>query len=247
MIENTPNTKFDRKSPAGHPVGRLLPSSLTLHLNDSTTGQKAEVEQYIAEQFLDAHGASIHEFMPRLISMYCGERRIAAVGVRPAAGMSVFLEHYLSNPVEQAIGQAVGSNVDRQDVAEIGNLVATQRGASQLLFLLLTAFLHQERFEWVVFTATPVVRKSLARLGFDLYALCQADPNLLSDEERSAWGSYYENRPVVVAGHVPTAMAVLGSRRRYACLLALFRDQLSSLSTSPNPVEESYGTPAFAA
>lgn len=246
MIENRSSKTPEATSRAARQLRNLVPPRLGLQLHEPCSARRSETERYVADQFLHVHGAQIREFMPWLISMHCGERRIAAVGVRPAASQRLFLEHYLSRSVEDAVGRAAGQPIVRTGIAEIGNLVATQRGASQLLFLLLTAFLHQERFEWVVFTATPAVRKTLSRLGFSLHQLGQADLSALEPEARGAWGTYYDNRPVVIAGHVPSGMALLASRRRQAALLALFRRQVQSLSTSRSPVETAHGTPAFA-
>ena len=86
-------------------------------------------------------------------------------------------------------------------------------------------------FEWVVFTATPQVRKVLAVLGLRTHVLCEADPARLTQGSAQEWGRYYASSPRVVAGRVPEAMAMLEQRLLYSSVLALFRPQIEALAT----------------
>jgi len=191
---------------------------------------RAHVERYIAERFRAAHGAEIHDFMPVLLTMSCQGRTTAATGVRSAAGRPLFLEQYLAEPVESAVMAAFQAPVRRGQLAEIGNLVASQGGASYLLFLVLTAMLSRAGFEWVVFTATPQVRKGLSWLGLEVRTLCDADPARLTRCSPEEWGRYYASGPQVVAGRVAEGLHVLEDRMLYASALSLFRGPIESLA-----------------
>ena len=206
-----------------------------------------EVTRYIAGCFHAAHAAHIHDFMPLLLSMRCQGAFSAVAGARPAANNGLFLEQYLQQPVEQILSQVAGATVERRRIIEIGNLVATQKGASQLLFLLLTVLLHRSDYEWVVFTGTPTVVKGLNKLGFKLDHLAAASPDFLTPEQLAEWGSYYDNQPQVVAGHIPAAVKVLASHKLYTGLLAVLEPQIRQLQPLFGQLDLPYGTHAFAA
>jgi len=228
-------------------LSALLSPEPQFNLHFSDTADRPEVEQYIADHFLQAHGAHISDFMPTLLTMNCQGHTSAAMGLRPAAGQPLFLERYLSQTVEQAIEKKISCFAPRGRIAEIGNLVATRRGSSQLLFLLTTAILQQTRFDWVVFTATPIVQRSLQQLGIELHVLGQAGTDSLSEAEVTDWGSYYDQKPMVVTGHVGTAMSRLDSVKLFSGMLSMYRDTIADLSSAINQAEPNVGTRAFAA
>jgi len=228
-------------------LGRLLNPCPAFDAFLPETANRHQVTQYIADQFKSIHGANIHDFMPMLLSMQCQGQFSAVSGVRPAARQPLFLEQYLGQAVETVIRDVSGMAVERSKVVEIGNLVSTQKGASQLLFLLLTALLYRCDYQWVVFTGTPAVVKGLERLGFKLDKLGAADPAMLKNSNLSDWGSYYQNRPRVVAGDVPAGMKVLQSHKLYAGILELLESQVDQLVPQFSKLDLPYGTHALAA
>ncbi|MDZ4728494.1 MAG: thermostable hemolysin [Xanthomonadales bacterium] len=228
-------------------LGRLLNPCPAFDVFLPETANRHQVTQYIADQFKSIHGANIHDFMPMLLSMQCQGQFSAVSGVRPAARQPLFLEQYLGQAVETVIRDVSGMAVERSKVVEIGNLVSTQKGASQLLFLLLTALLYRCDYQWVVFTGTPAVVKGLQRLGFKLDKLGAADPAMLKNSNLSEWGSYYQNRPRVVAGNVPAGMKVLQSHKLYAGILELLESQIDQLAPQFSKLDLPYGTHALAA
>jgi len=228
-------------------LGRLLSPCPAFDVFLPESADRHRVTQYIADQFRSAHGALIHDFMPLLLGMQCQRQISAVAGVRPAAHQPLFLEQYLGEPVEIALSRMTGSPEDRGRIVEVGNLVATQSGASSLLFLLLTAVLHRSNYDWVVFTGTPIVIKGLERLGFKLDRLCDADPARLKTSDLADWGSYYENRPVVVAGCIPPAMRILNEHKLYSGVLAMLEQQISHLTAVFAKTDWPYGTHAVTA
>jgi len=228
-------------------LGRLLSPGPTFNVYLPEAANRHQVTQYIADQFKAVHGAHIHDFMPLLLSMQCQGRISAVTGVRPAARQSLFLEQYLDSQVQAVLTKLTASEVKRNKIVEVGNLVATQKGASQLLFLLLTALLHRCGYEWVVFTATPIVIKGLERLGFKLDVLCDADPARLENANLAEWGTYYSNRPQVVAGFIPPAMKVLSEHKVLSGVLALLGQQISELAPVFAKTDLPYGTHAVTA
>lgn len=228
-------------------LGRLLSPCPQFGAYLPETADRHRVTEYIADQFKAAHGANIHDFMPLLLTMQCQGQFSAASGLRPAGRQPLFLEQYLGQNVEAVLSQCSDTAIQRQKIVEIGNLVATQKGASQLLFLLITALLHRCDYDWVVFTGTPTVIKGLERLGFKLDRLCDANPAALKKTDLVDWGRYYENRPQVVAGNVPAAIETLRGHKLYSGVLALLDQQITQLVPQLSLLDQTYGTHALAA
>jgi len=173
---------------AARRLARLLNPAPAFLAHLPGDSERARVEEYIAAKFQAVHGATIHDFMPVLLTMGCHGKITSATGIRAAAVQPLFLEQYLAQPIESTLGGLAGQPVRRDNIAEIGNLVATQGGSSYLLFMVLTAVLEQAGFEWVVFTATPQVQKVLAYLGLPVHELCEADPARLTESSVLEWG-----------------------------------------------------------
>lgn len=232
LTSSLPLSEYKRPR-ASRGIAHFLSPGPAFRLHSSSALDRALVEQYVSDRFQEIHGATIRDFMPLLLTMSCNSRFSAAVGIRPAQEQALFLEQYLSETVEKAISRTAGHAVERGSVSEIGNLVATKRGSSQLLFLILTAVLQATDSEWLVFTATPGVQKSIRRLGFRFHTLGDADPSLLDEPScLNDWGSYYESQPQVVAGSLSEAMAVLSDRKIYKCLLAHYENSIDTLVAS---------------
>ena len=190
---------------------------------------RPEVESYIKARFSEIYAADIASFSPLLFTLSHGSQRQAAIGLRPAATESLFLEHYLNQPIEDELRQQLGLEVDRSRMVELGNLVATSRGASQLVFLILHAVLSQVGYRWAVFTATPEVNKLLARLQLNPIVLGPADGMLLG-EEVSQWGSYYRKKPSITVLDIATGLQHLSEHRLSSGPLRQLEPEIQSLA-----------------
>ena len=247
MLDTTYTLERTARPAAPRGVARLLSPGPGFSLHSVESDLRPLVESYIHDQFQRIHGARVRDFMPFLLTMDCNENLSAAAGIRPAAGQSLFLERYLQEGVESAIGRLFSGSVARRDIAEIGNLVATQRGSSQLLFLILTAVMHRSNFEWLVFTATPQVQKTINRLGFRLHVLGEASPSALDEASLKDWGSYYDCRPQVVAGNIPESVTLMENRRIFSGLLSHYEGAVSSLATAIRQNDSHHARQSFAA
>jgi hypothetical protein len=187
---------------------RAVPSRVDLL--SPTTPERPEVEAFIRGRFARAWGAEVRHFLPTLMSLRDeGGRLLGALGLRPAADRSLFLEHYLDRPVEQALAAAVGEPIDRAGVVEVGNLAVSAPGGGRWLIAALTAYLHAARADWVVFTCGPALRNAFLRLGVELLDLCAAEPARLPVGEAAHWGRYYGQRPRVTAARVSQSHGAL--------------------------------------
>ena len=172
----------------------------TVHFSLSDADDRAEIEQFISNIFYQAYGAKIKRFKPCLMSLRDQDNKlVAACGFRSAALGPLFLENYLDQPVEAEISKRAGSPVKRGDIVEVGNFSVAERGAARHLITAIVDQLHATSKEWAVFTAVPLVRNAFAKMGLNPVMLGDADKSRLSPEEQAEWGSYYAQKPQIMA------------------------------------------------
>lgn len=169
------------------------------------------VEQFIASAFKKAYGACLTEFMPELVALYHDAALVAACGLRPANTGRLFLEQYLNHSAETTLPLIAGKTADRSHIVEVGNLSVARPGHARHLIIWLTRHLYQAGHQWALFSAVPALRNNFLRLEIPLFTLGLADPERLTAEARSAWGTYYDQQPLVTAVHVATAFAAVGN------------------------------------
>ncbi|MTI63841.1 thermostable hemolysin [Methylophaga sp.] len=200
----------------------LLPLySLKLHTPDSHN--RAAVEQFIYQRFAHQYAANISVFLPMLLSAADNKGITAALGFQPANLHRLFLEFYLDCDIETTLGLVTGGAVERQRIVEIGNLASGRQRATQSLFLLLAQILYESGYEWVVFTANSAVKAWLSRLQIPAFVLNDADPKRLPDKGAN-WGSYYDDKPVVLAANIDRSFSTMNSHP----LMSHLRDQYAN-------------------
>ncbi|MDR2239027.1 MAG: thermostable hemolysin [Zoogloeaceae bacterium] len=167
---------------------------------------RGEAEDFVRQAFARRYGARISAFAPNLMALERDGGMVAVAGWRCAGDERLFLESYLDVPVNAAVAWLAGQPVRRSRIVEVGNLASTRAGGSVDVILALARHLDRLGYEWVVFTATEELIGIFRKLGLSLLALASADPARLP-EPVDDWGSYYDNRPVVVAGRIRLALA----------------------------------------
>jgi len=200
-------------------------------LIDGQATLRGDVQNYICAKFNKTYGANLSSFLPILLSLRCADNLSGVAGIGLARDYQpLFLEHYLDMPVERELMRLTSKPVERHTIAEVGNLVATTRGASRLVFIVLATALHRAGMEWMVFTATAPLITSLRRLGFAIEPIRPADPQRLPESNDTDWGSYYEHSPVVVAGRLDSAMDLIASRTVYGTIQTLLEEQIDEVA-----------------
>jgi len=207
-----------------------VPQSLSFDLIGPLHSQRSQVEAAIAQRFADVYGADIKHFMPMQLCAHVDEEIVATLGIRQAQLSSLFLENYFDQPIEKFASAVIGQAIKRCDVVEIGNLASNRRGASQWLFVALTLLLCEQQQPWVTFTATHEVQKLLRRLHITPQPLTSADADRLG-AEKSAWGSYYAQKPQVMITHAPTAKQKLLAHPLMAHFVAQLAPSIQKLQT----------------
>lgn len=191
------------------PLIRAAGATVTTTHVDAASPRRRAAEAFIANVFARRYGARVSAFAPHLMLLEQQGRIVAATGWRGAASEPLFLERYLDEPVELAVARLANRPVERARIAEVGNLAAEGNGGSLHVIGALASRLDALGHEWVVFTATQELIGIFTRLGLPLLALAKADPARLG-VDAEAWGSYYDTRPVVVAGRIRIALERLG-------------------------------------
>jgi hypothetical protein len=198
----------DRRTPF---AGRSATAPLRTH--GPGAPDRIGVEKFIREVYRERFGAEVNLFAPVLVSL-ADENGvvIAAAGYRPGNWGPLFLEQYLAAPIETYLVQGPSALPERRRLVEVGHLAATRAGAGRHLILLLGPHLAAQGFQWVIGTLTQELRQLFLRLGIVPLPLAEADPELLGDEI-ARWGSYYDHRPVVLAGRIDVALQTFSRRR----------------------------------
>ena len=223
-----------RQLPAGRveqAVRRLLKPQPQFEIHDAASKSRPQLEAYVAEHFQRVYDARVSEFLPIMLSMRCQGHISAVVGLRPAGQGPLFLEQYLDQPIEAALTTLTGRPVARSEILEVGNLVATHRGACRLLFGLLAAIADQAGYRWGAFAATGRVARILAKLRVTVHPLANADAGRL-EGDASRWGSYYNTDPKVLVVNIPEAVAALKESLFSCATMALFRGAVRELGRS---------------
>lgn len=191
---------------------------------------RGAAEAFVSEAFNAAYGARIAHFMPNLMTLRNDSGRLLAVlGMRGPGDHRMFLEQYLDQPVDQVLSAATGVPVDRRALVEVGNFAVGAAGGGRWLITALTAYLYSAARTWAVFTCGPELQNAFRRLGIQLIDLAAADPNRLSPDEQDRWGSYYAQRPRVMAANVAQSHHVLSALFEHECALnALWHDALQA-------------------
>jgi len=184
---------------------RRVAATLAMRHTVLGTPGRADAEQFIAATFRARYGATIGSFAPNLVALERHGELYAAAGWRCAGDEPLFLESYLDDPIEVLLARMAGQAVPRRGIVEVGHLSSVRRGGSVDVISGLSRHLAQLGFEWVVFTATAELISIFSRLSLPLLALAPADPARLGDAAGD-WGTYYDTRPVVVAGPIRLAL-----------------------------------------
>jgi hypothetical protein len=164
---------------------------------------RAGLEAFIAASYARTYGASIAHYAEHLVGLRDVEGTWqAGLGYTLAGHQRLFIEQYLDEPVEDAIGSILSVPIERDQIVEVGNLAASAAGAARQVIVGMTRLLHELGRTWVVFTSTRGLFNSFARVGIAPIPLASADPSRLPDGGKS-WGSYYATNPRVMTANIP--------------------------------------------
>lgn len=168
--------------------------------------QRAEVESFIQNIYLERYGAHVRSFTPVLVGLKDEYGQlVAAVGYRCADANTLFLEQYFDAPIEQVMSRNAGVALSRSGLVEVAHLVALKPGQGRRMMSELGALLQSKGVIWIVSTVTRELRHLFVRMGIAPLALGAADASCLGRDVKD-WGTYYAHEPVVLAVQLQIAM-----------------------------------------
>ncbi|MFN4367889.1 MAG: thermostable hemolysin [Acinetobacter sp.] len=176
-------------------------------VEQSETPERRSLEHFIQEKYQQVHQATVSSFSSTLFAGYDGAEMQVVIGMQHLNQFNAFLEQYLDEPVENTLSKLSQTTVSRDKVVEIGNLAALDMDKAKLMVAFLVFHLSQQRIEWAVCTGTAAVRYVLQQMGLRFHVLEKADPQVLG-EAQHLWGSYYQQKPYVLAIDVAEALQV---------------------------------------
>lgn len=181
-------------------VHLLTAQSLTTSISEPDASDREELEHFIRSNFKRVHNAEVHHFMPKLMSLRDFNGKLLAVcGLRHANQSQLFLETYLDTPIDALLSQHHDVQVNREAILEVGNLAVAEPANIRSLLANISLYLHSTHSEWAVFTGISTLRNSLTKLNMTLHTLGEASINRIPEHERDSWGTYYNERPQVMA------------------------------------------------
>jgi hypothetical protein len=183
-----------------NPAAGLAERPFDARFSQPGADDRAEVEHFIGDVFYQIYGAKIKRFKPCLMSLRDRDNKlVAACGFRSAALEPLFLETYLDRPIEAILSEHVGFPVRRDDIVEVGNFSVVGPGMARYLITAINDHLHDTHNQWAAFTAVPVLRNAFIKMGLNPVLLGDADKSRLPPEDQADWGSYYAQKPQVMA------------------------------------------------
>ncbi len=178
------------------------------------------LEQFIAGGFAAAYDARISQFMPHLLAVTLHGQWQAVLGIRSGLAPRMFVEQYLDADICTVLAGA-GIATQRAQVAEIGNLYASGRQQTLLLFIAMAVALYQQGYRHLVCCATPTVMSMLSCHGLQLNILAEGDPSRLGDAAAD-WGSYYQRHPQVCQLDLTAAYQLIMAKPQLQQMLSGF-------------------------
>jgi len=191
-------------SPSTQSLGRPFGQPLTQ--GSSKSAAHTAALQKIQTQYQKHFHCQLQHSLPYSLSRLSREEGkdsqiLACTGYQPAAEGPLFLEQYLDEPVEDCLQRLTHKPVSREQIVEIGGFAVSHKRHALPFMLQLAPTLADFGFKTVVCTVTRPMQGCLRKLGIVSTLLADANPSRV-DISNNAWGTYYDSKPVVLAGDI---------------------------------------------
>ncbi len=149
----------------------------------------------VQNKYRSAYEAQIEPNPENFVVAVEGDRTIlACAGITFAATGKLFSEQYLDTPIETAIQDIWRCQYNRNEIAEVGNLISFDKRASLSVIKLVPLLAWCMGAKALLCTITPKVAGLLNACDIRFEPICEADPAKV-DGGGEGWGSYYANKP----------------------------------------------------
>ena len=181
------------------------PLMKSLHKSSDLSTSHAAAIDMIQTQYRKHFSCQLQHSLPYSLSQLDHEQHqiLACTGYQPASEGALFLEQYLDGPVEDSLQRLTNDHVSREHIVEIGGFAVGHKRHALPFMLLLAPTLADLGFKTVVCTVTRPMQSCLRKLGIVSTLVADADPARV-DTSNNAWGTYYDLKPVVLAGDIGT-------------------------------------------
>ncbi len=165
------------------------------------------IDRFVARQFRRSFNARIHTHFNCHLTLTERKSFSSGVGILATAGIfqategKLFSEKYLDDPVEVLAENIFGEKIERETIAEIGNLASLDINYFKEYFYLLYIYLKEGNYRYVVVTATKSLMVYLRYFGVKYKYLTDARPHYLGPDAEK-WGDYYRKNPSVLIGKI---------------------------------------------
>ena len=181
-----------------------LSSMNELEFLDFTKGDegRSSIERHILESYQNSFSASLAHFMPTLVTANLpGQAAHLSFGLSGADQHRLFLENYLPESVEQVLSRMVNTPVKRNAIIEIGNLAFANTANIRDDLIAIAHYCYALGYQYVVCTATRMLRLVFLRAGIRPIYLGDACPDDIP-QDGTHWGAYYETSPQIIGGNI---------------------------------------------
>jgi hypothetical protein len=171
------------------------------------------IEKRIVDAYQEKFSARLVHFMPSLVSAKLpGQEAHLAFGLRAANEHSLYLENYLSAPVQRELARVNNTPVSRASIVEIGNLAFSDTSNIVDDLISVAYYCYSLGYRYVVCTATRMLRLVFLKAG--IKPLYMGEANLEDvPYDGTHWGGYYEASPQIIGGNVLMGIQHLLSAR----------------------------------
>lgn len=199
----------------------------TLDMNVFSKGDlsRKDVECFISKGFAKTYSAKVSITMPWLLTIK-DEKYKAALGIR-SAKHSLFIEQYLSEPIEKIIERNnTDSVINRDDIAEIGHLYSNGKRFTLPLLLVTAVSLFCNDYKYMVFSGTEHVLKLIEKTGVNCSFIAEATKEKLTSPQDN-WGTYYETNPKVVFISLIEVMTLINNHPSYSAMFEALNKKIA--------------------
>lgn len=160
----------------------------------------AAIHSLLHDRYSAAHGATPVADYPTYLTIGAPNAPQAVLGFRCAGARPLFLERYVSGPIEEVLSERFGRPIARHRIAELGDHASRRPAATIALWREAAAALEGQA-DVAVAVLTRPMRAMFNRVGLALHMLAPARIEAMGDAA-AQWGTYYENDPVLCVGDI---------------------------------------------
>jgi hypothetical protein len=121
---------------------------------------------------------------------------LACAGLTYGGERSLLIEHYLGESADDVISRHTRTQCEPAGLVEVGPLASNEPGAGLKLIGMVPALCWCNGASYLLCTVPRPLARTLARIGLRFTGLAEAREDLLPEEQRGRWGSYYNTAPV---------------------------------------------------